>query len=72
MAQGINTLTEEEVGADDLINNIKISRCLFYVSEVLEDVIHGGVTKSKRKAYRSLMLILTSLQSSVISSFLSR
>lgn len=50
MAQGINPLTGEEVGNDDLINNIKISRCLFYVSEVLEDVIHGRATKPKKES----------------------
>lgn len=50
MAQGINPLTNEEVSEDDLINNIKISRCLFYVSEVLEDVINGKIEKPKKES----------------------
>lgn len=32
MANGINPLTNENVSESDLINNVKISRCLFYVS----------------------------------------
>ena len=31
MANGINPLTGEIVPDNDLINNIRISRCLFYV-----------------------------------------
>ncbi len=50
MAKGINPLTNEEVSEDDLINNIKISRCLFYVSEVLEDVINGNISRPKKDA----------------------
>lgn len=45
MANGINPLTDETVKEDDLINNVRISRCLFYVSGVLGDVIkHGART----------------------------
>lgn len=37
MAKGINPLTGEVVSDNDLINNVKISRCLFYVSEMLDN-----------------------------------
>lgn len=49
LAKGVNPFTKEEVNEDDIINNVKISRCLFYVSEVLGEVIaNGGVSKSTK------------------------
>ncbi len=42
MANGINPLTDENIAEDDILNNVKISRCLFYVSGVLNDVINNG------------------------------
>ena len=36
LANGINPLNDELVKDDDLINNVHISRCLFYVAELLE------------------------------------
>lgn len=38
LANGINPLTLEPVKEDDIINNVHISRCLFFVSEILEKV----------------------------------
>lgn len=46
LAKGINPLTQEEVGDNDVVNNVKISRCLFFVSAVLGEVIeNGGIGK---------------------------
>ncbi len=42
MAKGINPLTNETVKDDDMINNVRISRCLFYVSDILRQVIDNG------------------------------
>ena len=42
LAQGIDPLTGQEVPEEDVINNIRISRCLFYVSDVLRQVIENG------------------------------
>lgn len=39
MANGINPLTDQPIADEDLLNNVRISRCLFYVSGVLEDVL---------------------------------
>lgn len=39
LANGINPLTGEILPDTDITNNIRISRCLFYVSNVLDDVI---------------------------------
>ena len=38
LANGINPLTDEPLREDDIVNNVRISRCLFYVSGVLEKV----------------------------------
>ena len=53
MAKGINPLTGENVPDSDLINNVKISRCLFYVSEVLDkytELIESSGKRNKSKA----------------------
>ena len=42
LAQGIDPLTGLEVPENDVINNVHISRCLFYVSDVLRQVIENG------------------------------
>ena len=38
LANGINPLTSEPVKEDDIVNNVHISRCLFFVSEMLKKV----------------------------------
>ena len=49
MANGINLLTGENVPDNDLINNVRISRCLFYVNNVLGEVIDNeGIKKQKK------------------------
>lgn len=47
LANGIDPLTDEIIEEDSIINNIRISRCLFYVSNVLQDVINNGGTVGK-------------------------
>ena len=42
LANGIDPLTDREVPEDDVINNVRISRCLFYVSDVLRQAIENG------------------------------
>jgi hypothetical protein len=42
LAQGINPLTNEPVPEDELVNNVRISRCFFFVSDVLRRVIENG------------------------------
>lgn len=41
LARGIDPITGKEAD-DSVINNVRISRCLFYVSDVLEKVIANG------------------------------
>ena len=54
MAQGIDPLTDMPVPESDLINNVRISRCLFYASDVLWQVIEqDGVASEIIKAQNS-------------------
>lgn len=49
LARGINPVTKEFVDENDTINNVKISRCLFFVSDVLREVMDNGITKKAKK-----------------------
>lgn len=42
LANGIDPMTDMPVGEGDAVNNVRVSRCLFYVSEVLGKVIASG------------------------------
>ena len=42
LARGINPITDQPVGESDTVRNTRISRCLLYVSDVLEKVIASG------------------------------
>ena len=50
LANGINPLTDQPVPDSDSINNIRISRCLFYVSDLLRQIVEkGGISQRKAK-----------------------
>ena len=49
LAQGINPLTNEPVPEEELINNVRISRCFFFVSDVLRQVLENGGVGSKSR-----------------------
>lgn len=53
LANGKNPLTGLYAREDDVINNIRISRCLFYVSGVLQKVIDNGGEVQKAKIKKS-------------------
>ena len=53
MANGVDPLTGEPINEGDLLNNVRISRCLFYVSGILEKVIaNGGYVGTKPKVVK--------------------
>ena len=55
LANGINPLNNEPVEENDVVNNVRLSRCFFYVSDVLRRVIENGgfVQKPKKKRVSS-------------------
>ena len=51
LANGINPLTDETLPETDIVNQVRISRCLFFVSDVLRQVIEkGGLKKAPKPA----------------------
>lgn len=57
LANGINPITDEEVAENDAVNNVRLSRCFFYVADVLRKVIENGGTKKKRRIAKSPFVI---------------
>ena len=49
LANGINPLDGSMLPDEDVVNNVRLSRCLFYVADVLRQVIDNGGVVSKRK-----------------------
>lgn len=49
LANGISPLDDTDIKEDDIVNNVRLSRCFFYVSDVLRQIIeNGGINKSKK------------------------
>ena len=49
LANGINPLDDNPIPDNDITNNIRLSRCFFYVSDILRQVYeNGGVKKPRR------------------------
>ena len=42
LANGIDPFTDKPVPDDDIVNNVKLSRCFFYISGILDKVIENG------------------------------
>lgn len=52
LANGVNPLNDELVKDDDLINNVHISRCLFYVAELLDEIkIGSSISRRYQNAF---------------------
>ncbi len=50
LANGYDPLSGQPVRDDDVVNQVRVSRCLFYVSGVLQKVIdNGGEIQRKKK-----------------------
>lgn len=52
LAQGIDPVTDQELTGDTVLNQARLVRCFFYVSDVLQRVIdNGGAVGNERKIY---------------------
>ncbi len=51
LANGINPINDEFIPNDDTVNDVRISRCLFYVTDVLNQLIEadGNIQNKKNK-----------------------
>lgn len=60
LAEGINPLDDTPLKDDDIVNNVRLSRCFFYVSDILRQVIaKGGLVKRKSPKTDKLPFSLT-------------
>ena len=67
MANGINPVTNEILAEDDIVNNIKVTRCLFYVSSLLADIINENNGKAAAENAGKSGFAITKEQLSAIS-----
>ena len=50
LADGINPVDDTPVPEGDVVNNVRLSRCFFYVPDILRQVIENkGVCKTRKK-----------------------
>lgn len=67
LANGINPLDDSLIPEEDIANNVRLSRCFFYVSDILRQVIeNGGVKPVKAAKLRKQEFALTEEQRSRI------
>ena len=58
LADGVDPVSGVSVEEDSVVNNIRLSRCFFYVAEVLQKVIdNGGEVNRKRSVPKALFSI---------------
>ena len=50
LANGINPIDGSMIPDEDVVNNIRLSRCFFYVADVLRQVIDNGGVAAQKKA----------------------
>ena len=63
LARGIDPISGEVADEDSVINNVRVSRCLFYVSDVLDKVIaNGGEVGTKRSYVAQIPFNITDKQ----------
>lgn len=63
LANGIDPLTDLPVPEGDVINQVRISRCLFFAADVLRRVVeNGGITPPRGKRKSSFMITPEQLQ----------
>ncbi len=48
LANGINPIDGSAISDSDIVNNVHISRCLFYVADLLDNVINRKASSAKR------------------------
>lgn len=57
LANGVNPLTDEPVSENDLVNNVRISRCFFYISDLLRRFAEGGFPEAAKKGKKQPFII---------------
>lgn len=52
LANGVNPIDDTPIPEGDIANNVRLSRCFFYVSDILRQVIENGGVEAKRAGTR--------------------
>lgn len=52
LAQGVNPFTGEIARDDEILNDVKVSRCLFAVNGVLKELLNGKTSAKKSKKHK--------------------
>lgn len=67
LANGINPIDDSEISESELINNVRISRCFFYVSDILRQVIeNGGITHPRAQTIKKAKFFLNDHQRTLL------
>jgi len=54
LANGIDPITDKEMPQDTILNSVRLSKCFFYVSDILRQIIdNGGINKQVTKSYKN-------------------
>lgn len=53
LANGINPLDDTTIPDNDTVNQVRLSRCFFYVADVLRQVIESGGVKQQKVAKKT-------------------
>lgn len=55
LANGINPIDDTPIPEGDIANNVRLSRCFFYVSDILRQVCeNGGISKNNKRVSFSI------------------
>lgn len=57
LANVVNPLTDEPVSENDIVNNVRISRCFFYISDLLRRFAEGGFPEAAKKGKKQPFII---------------
>lgn len=66
LANGIDPITDSELPSDSALNNVRLSRCFFYVSDVLRQIIEkGGIVKPVKRAQKDDFMLTDAQKESI-------
>lgn len=66
LADGIDPITDIEMPQDAVLNNVRLSRCFFYVSNILQQIIeNGGIDKQVKKSHKNNFYITNKQKNSL-------
>lgn len=51
LANGVNPIDGKAIPENDIMNNVRLARCMYYVSDILRQIIENGGITSQKKIY---------------------